>query len=721
MDDKDLKAQIDDLLADIGPESGEGVSRRSDAALDKLIAELLEAAPRPTAGAPVSPAAPQPTITEAGEFEVEAETLIAELVAPPVEVPAVPPAAVVVPAAPAEKPGVTVPPPPTVAEAVAPPTAPAPPVGPAAEHVTARPAEPFPWEVQLQAHRTRILNILLSVAAGIATVIIVTLVVFGLRQPDLWRRYIPYFIAWAVLVALALARRLDPRWRTGVLVSLAYLAGILALWIDGPLGAGGWYLLLAPLLFSILVRPRAGVYAAVASFAIYVAMSAAHGLGWLQAAGVLDPRQWDTVVNLSSTFGMLLVAATLIQWLFSSTVLAALREAQTEYMAALEAQTLLQKQADELAAANVLLKRRTTQLQTASLVSGTAALSALDLNELMQQVVNSIREQLDLQYAGLFLTDGSGEWAALQAAAGEAGRQMLAHGYRLVVNTYSPVGWCIVNARPHIPIDVKAIALTDPVNQTTIELLPDTRSEIVLPLRSRGKMLGALDLRSTRPAAFSEDDIPVLQMMADQVAVGIDNAQLFASMQESLRAMEEVQRRYVREQWARFAPARMAPAYERARPDVGPLGDLVLPEVEQAITQRTLVMQSGAERAALVAPIMLRGEVIGVLGLHDTHDQREWTADEIALVQAIADQMSLAIENARLLEETQQRAERERLVTDITTRVRAYMDLESIMQAAVRELGAVLGADRAFIRLGSGSVRQSIAQAERAYGDRDNG
>jgi GAF domain-containing protein len=137
----------------------------------------------------------------------------------------------------------------------------------------------------------------------------------------------------------------------------------------------------------------------------------------------------------------------------------------------------------------------------------------------------------------------------------------------------------------------------------------------------------------------------------------------------------------------------------------------VPPEVEQAVAQREVVVQSGggdgAGRAALVAPITLHGEVIGVLGLHEAKDGRQWTADEIAVVEAVADQMSLAIENARLLEETQQRAERERLVAGITTRVRASVELEGIMRAAVQELGAALGADRAFIRLGTARPSQA--------------
>jgi GAF domain-containing protein len=709
MDGKDLKAHFDDLFSGMFAEPDEEPAKKGDAALDKLVADLLEAVPEPVAAAP--------TAAEPATLEfITTEAVIAELVAAPVvEEPVVPQPVIAAPPVAAPEPAALAP----VAEPVAAEEIAAPIVEPIAPKPVVEPAlapssvieeerevkpEPLAWEVQLQEQRTRILNTLLSVTAGVATVIIVTLVLFSLKQPSLWQRYMLFFVSWAALLGLALARRLNTTLRTAILVGLAYVAGTLSLVIDGPLGSGGLYLLLAPLLFSILIQQRAAAYAAGASFVIYVALAIAHHQGWLRSAEVLDINQWDVVLNLGATFTMLLVASTLIQWLFSSALTTALREAQRGHSAALHSQTLLQERADELASANALLQRRTLQLQATALVSSTAALSALDPDALMQQVVDSIHDQLSLQHVGLFLTDETGERAVLQAGTGEAAPQMLAHRYSIVVDPYSAVGWCMVDAQARITPDVKAITLVDAIDPARVtQLLPDTQSEIVLPLRSRGRLLGALNLRSTQPNAFSADDVPILQTMADQIAVAIDNAQSFARVQANLREFEEAQRQYVRERWSRFLPTQATPTYERTLPGVEALGSSVPPEVEQAMSAREIVVQpdsgDGGAPAALVAPITLRGEVIGVLGLHDAQDGREWTADEIALIRAIADQMSLAIENARLLEETQQRAERERLIADITTRVRTYMDLEGIMQTAVRELGAALGADRAFIRL----------------------
>jgi len=351
------------------------------------------------------------------------------------------------------------------------------------------------------------------------------------------------------------------------------------------------------------------------------------------------------------------------------------------------------------------LERRALQLQTAAEVSR-AISSILNPDELIQQVVNLVRERFGLYYVGLFLVDESGRWAVLRAGTGEAGQKMLETGHRLEVGGTSMIGWCVANRQARIALDVgeEAVRFENP-------LLPETRSELALPLISRGQAIGAMTIQSAQPAAFSEEDITVLQTMADQLAIAIENARLFDQTQAALAELEATHRLYVREQWAEYIPARVAPHYERTRPGVPPLGEAVLSEVEQAMARRELVVRSGtgdgAEQALLVAPISLRGEVIGALGLHETENRRQWTDDEVALIEAVAEQMALAIENARLLEQTQRRAARDRLLAEITARVRSSLDPQTILRTAVRELGAALGTDRAFVQIGLDTPAQS--------------
>ena len=179
-----------------------------------------------------------------------------------------------------------------------------------------------------------------------------------------------------------------------------------------------------------------------------------------------------------------------------------------------------------------LAQHRTVWLQTAADVSRAAG-TILDPDTLAQQVVELIRDRFGLYYAGLFLVDtqgnGSGEpghWAVLRVGTGEAGRQMVEQGHKLEIGGQSMIGQCLASLQPCVAMDVgeEAVRFDNP-------MLPDTRTELALPLISRGRSLGALTIQSSIPAAFSEEDISILRNMADHLAGTIDNANLIAQAQ----------------------------------------------------------------------------------------------------------------------------------------------------------------------------------------------
>jgi GAF domain-containing protein len=570
------------------------------------------------------------------------------------------------------------------------------------------------WESRLQEQRARILNTMLNILAVIATVIVAFQLINVVRDPGQWLLvYVPYFVAYAILMAVTTIRRTSPTIQAYVLAALAYGVGIAALLNEGPLSAGGLYLLAAPLLLSILVRQRTGVIASVASSLIFASFLLADHLGWLHPSAPYRPDILPSTLSLISTFVLLISCVMFVQWVFNHTLTDTLREAEQKRGESVRAQTLLKERADELGRTNALLQKRTLQLQTTAQISSAATYSVVSPDKLMQQVVELICERFDLYNVGLFLTDAYGQWALLQAEAGEAGHRVMPEDRKVVIDASTAVGWCIVNAQARIASGIETTSFTDslsgPVEEAqAARLLSAARSRMALPLRSRGRVIGALELQSSEPDALTEEDIPVLQTMADQIAAAVDNAQLFAEAQARLREVEEIQRLHVREQWAEFLSTYGTPTYERTQSDVTPLSDDILtPEVAQAMRQRTMVVKSGTGnetgQAAVIVPIRLRDEAVGILGLQDIEGGRQWTDGEIALIEAVADQLALAIENTRLLEETQQRAEQERIIADITSRVRASMDPETILQTAVRELGAALGTDRAFIQLGVGT------------------
>ena len=196
-------------------------------------------------------------------------------------------------------------------------------------------------------------------------------------------------------------------------------------------------------------------------------------------------------------------------------------------------------------------------LQTGAEVSHVIG-SIVDPDKLMRQVVELIRERFDLYYVGLFLVDQTlrlhsqpGEWAYLRAATGEAGETMLKHGHRLRAGSDSMVGQCIIEGKPRIALDAGKATL-----RFANPLLPETRSELALPLISRGEAIGALSIQSTEESAFSKEDIAALEIMAGQIANSIENARLYKETEAALEELKAVHSRYIRGAWDRYLGGR---------------------------------------------------------------------------------------------------------------------------------------------------------------------
>jgi len=175
------------------------------------------------------------------------------------------------------------------------------------------------------------------------------------------------------------------------------------------------------------------------------------------------------------------------------------------------------------------LAHRNAQLHTAAQVAKAASLIQ-DPQELIEQTVRLIQEQFGYYYVGLFLVDERGKDAVLRAGTGQAGRQMLSAGHKLHIGDDSMIGWCIAHNQARIALDVgeDAVHFKNPH-------LPNTRSELALPLISREHCIGALSVQSHQQAAFTEEDVQILQSMADQLAVAIENARLRAQLERSER------------------------------------------------------------------------------------------------------------------------------------------------------------------------------------------
>jgi len=226
------------------------------------------------------------------------------------------------------------------------------------------------------------------------------------------------------------------------------------------------------------------------------------------------------------------------------------------------------------------------------------------------------------------------------------------------------------------------------------------------------RVIGVLDVQSEEPEAFTQEDVAVLQTMADQIALAVENARTLEQMERTVRELERATGEYTREAWRTVQRARRWVG-RRYRRLVAEPAEEPTEEARRALTEGRSVLQPLHEEGdgrvigtRLAVPMKLRGRVIGVLNLRFAAP--EVPPETVQMVEAIADRLALALENARLLEETRRHAERDRMIAEITARVRASMDPETVLRTALRELGAALGADRVMVRMMSSSYPEEV-------------
>lgn len=394
---------------------------------------------------------------------------------------------------------------------------------------------------------------------------------------------------------------------------------------------------------------------------------------------------------------------------------------------------------------NRVLQRRAVQLEASAQI-GRAITSIFDVDRLLRQTVDLIRDRFGFHHVGIFLLDETGEWAVLQEATGEAGLQMKAQGHRLAVDGTSMVGWTALHREPRIAWDVgkDAVRLAHP-------LLSRTRSEMTLPLMVGGRVLGVLNVQSEEEAAFDQDDVRTLQSMADQVAIAIENARRLsddAALLEATSPIYRLSRRLttaisttdvadaiiasVAETVAdgcvviefEFSPdgkpeaLRYLGVWRRDREPQFQAGqrlaiseslfplDLVstfwiVPDIEQGeqlpLSARRVFRETGV-RALVNIPLHARERLIGqVVVLRSTPE--DFPPPAVRLYEALSGQAAVALERVQLLEEARRRAESEQLARQALDRIRRAANLEQALQTAAQELAQAMEVPHVTIEL----------------------
>ena len=435
-------------------------------------------------------------------------------------------------------------------------------------------------------------------------------------------------------------------------------------------------------------------------------------------ADVQKQTQTNTILVIFTSITVAIIA-TVIARALTNPILALTRVANSVYQGNLGARAIIGS-SDEIGTLATAFNFMTDQLQstlvgleqrinerTAELQKNKLELETIadvareiaiirDMDTLLNVSANLIQERLKYYHVGIYLVDERGEYALLRAASSIAAEKMLAGKYKLRVGKIGLVGNVTSMGQAYIALDVDldAVHLENP-------LLPDTRSEIALPLRSRSITIGALDIQADVPNAFNQQDIQTLQILADQLAAAIENAQLVQQVEGTLNELTKSNRAQTQHIWQSTINEREIPTYEYDGLQINAIPQNLAPELMKKLADgKPVVVEpqhnqdpNGSKNgmSKLLIPLMILNQVIGVIGLEQENPSHIWTDEEIAVAQAAASRAALTLENARLLEESQRRASKERTILESTARIGSAINIENILQATAEELERVLG------------------------------
>ena len=374
------------------------------------------------------------------------------------------------------------------------------------------------------------------------------------------------------------------------------------------------------------------------------------------------------------------------------------------------------------------LKQFTDQLLDAVQIVRESA-ETLDVNHLLREAVQQIAQRFGFYHVGIYLVDESGQYAELKAAdRGTGSQRMLEMNYRLKVGVGENhrvgenhfvgreyhvgeehslgegqgegiPGYVAATGEVYQSADISqdAYALSNPD-------LPSARSEIALPLRTRGAVIGVLDIQSTSLAKFTTEQIAILHVLTDQLALAVENARLFEQNRLALEAERRAYGEITRLAWDKMVHNRPEWGYRSEEQGIFRVEGEWHPWMVQAVQQGQVVVWQEAGFSIASVPIRVRDYTLGVLDFRKAGEDAAWMTEELALVQTLTDQLGQALESARLYQNTQMRAERERILSDITSKVRASTNVNVILQTAVKELAEALRVPKGAIQLRSAGV-----------------
>jgi GAF domain-containing protein len=525
---------------------------------------------------------------------------------------------------------------------------------------------------------------------------------------DNWGITALYFVVFVGIILLAFIRSISMTIRYPIYLGLIIIVGTIDIYLGGLESDGVFFLFLFTVLTALFYRSRVGLFTAAIPFGVMIF------IGFAMSGKLISPNPAYTFSLSDSPINWIFIAVVLLfgviasysgiyQYIPKLTESFFLQQNKTEALFN-ENKALIQSIND----ANINLQRKTSELAIASQIARSIA-QQQDPLQLIDTTLNTIRAQFGFYHAGLFLVDSNREFAVLKAATGDAGREMINQNHKLRIGEQGIVGFVADQGVARIAADVglDSVHFQNP-------LLPDTHSEMALPLRLGERIIGVLDVQSENPSVFSQQDVNIIQTIADQLAISIDHARVVTDLQRNLEEYKSKAQAITQSEWANFLLGLRTSKSLRYSSQGIQKSSSESTIAREAITsgQTQIKTRKGktGKTATIAVPLKLREAVIGVIELRI--DDPSEIPDFQSLIESIASRLVLSLENARLIEEMQIRVEQERMVSDITSKVRSSTAVNDILRDTAIELGKSLGLSDVRVQLRTKSSLESTSATQ---------
>lgn len=494
-------------------------------------------------------------------------------------------------------------------------------------------------------------------------------------QPDQLRDRILYPILLTILLAVTFLPA-SYNLRVYALLFATFAVGINGIITLGTRTDASIFLLVCIILSSLLFDSFVNIFVLGISLITLVILAVLQQRGFFTPTSNLAPaitlRDWlGFMVNYLIVSIVTMVAIQQLKQEFGRVI----QQAQNAFRSVSAERAQLENKVNER---TEQLENKTFQLQASTNIARNIA-EIQNIPDLLNASVIATAEQFGYYHVGLYLLDSNKKVAFLQASSSDIGTELIGFGHRVDIDARNAINIAIEKNRPYIASDISGSAFIKDPN------FPITRFRLAIPLSVRGNIIGVLDMHSDQIQPVDNQNVEILQTLADLIAISIDNVRLIDETQTLVEQLRFYNSSQAVETWSKQS-SRRAPAYQYTPAGVRPIFAQLKKDEETP--------------GSLLIPLILQGQKIGTIKLRRKGYSVSWSEKEKVMIEKIGEQISLALENSRLVDEAQKSAQRDQLIANISSRVRETLDVEAVIRTASTELRKVFDLKEAEISVG---------------------